>query len=134
MLTHARILEMNISVCAILQAKIRSLSPTQTTVDVEIYEALATRIALCVRMLGEMEMVRNSSSLSLLFLPSQLVLTDPVSVRPARHLLHNPRHGHLRFVRAAVLIDKRPRRRGGNTALLLPARAYTVFGRFGHWL
>lgn len=52
MLTHARVLEMNITVCKMLQVKLAFLPSAA-----EAYAALSARIALCVRMLGEMEKV-----------------------------------------------------------------------------
>lgn len=49
MLTHARILEMSITCCKMLQAKL---------FEAEAFAGLETRIALCTKMLEAMEKVR----------------------------------------------------------------------------
>lgn len=52
MLTHARVLEMNITCCKMLQAKL---------FQVEALVQLETRITLCTKMLEAMEKVRLTS-------------------------------------------------------------------------
>ena len=54
MLTHARILEMNITCCKILQAKLSTA---------EFHALLETRIVLCKQLLEAIEKVRSDESL-----------------------------------------------------------------------
>lgn len=83
MLTQARIFEMNITICKIVQ--------TRLPVTKEMFEALEARIALLLHLLEAVENV------------SLILSPDPgpyliFSQLPARKLHHHPRHRKVRHV------------------------------------